>query len=154
MKMEQFGHGDNRYGQLGNGATNNSTTPVQVCDLTNVKKIAAGAYHNIALKEDGSVWAWGLNCDGQLGFGTKISQTKGPYDQGYLILFQPPITVCSSNCDYTSIQIAINSASMTDTVVVKMESIRRILILKEKILLSNQQMALKKQLFNPILQTA
>lgn len=38
--------------------------------LTNVKKVAAGYYHSLALKEDGTVWAWGRNDYGQLGDGT------------------------------------------------------------------------------------
>ena len=32
--------------------------------------IAAGLYHSLALKQDGTVWAWGDNDYGQLGDGT------------------------------------------------------------------------------------
>ena len=38
-----------------------SLTPVQVCKLSSVVAIAAASYHNLALKSDGTVWAWGLN---------------------------------------------------------------------------------------------
>ena len=38
-------------------------------------KIACGAYHTIALKSDGTVWAWGANQAGQLGDGTHIDNT-------------------------------------------------------------------------------
>ncbi|MGD9732942.1 MAG: DUF1566 domain-containing protein [Desulfamplus sp.] len=63
--------GWNQYGQLGNGTWNNSSlTPVQVTGLTNVSAIATGNYHTIALKTDGTVWAWGANEDGQLGNST------------------------------------------------------------------------------------
>ncbi len=64
--------GKNTYGQLGDGSTTNSTTPVQVkinasTFLTNITTIAAGYEHGLALKRDGTVWAWGNNTYGQLG---------------------------------------------------------------------------------------
>jgi hypothetical protein len=68
--------GDNTYGQLGNGTTGgSSSTPVQVKDgnggyLQDVTAIAAGGFHNLALKDDGTVVVWGLNSLGQLGNGT------------------------------------------------------------------------------------
>jgi len=61
--------GDNWNGQLGNGTTTNSFTPVQVSKLFGVTAIAAGDSHNLALLSDGTVWAWGANWDGQLGDG-------------------------------------------------------------------------------------
>ena len=36
--------------------------------------ISAGGSHSLALKGDGSVWAWGLNGDGQLGDGTIVTR--------------------------------------------------------------------------------
>lgn len=63
--------GYNLYGQLGNG---NTTTPqltaVPVLNLTNVVAIAAGDWFSMALRRDGTVWAWGLNDRGELGNGT------------------------------------------------------------------------------------
>lgn len=38
-------------------------------------KIAAGDSHVIAIKSDGTLWAWGKNTYGQLGDGTEISKT-------------------------------------------------------------------------------
>jgi alpha-tubulin suppressor-like RCC1 family protein len=32
--------------------------------------LVAGDAHTIAIKKDGTLWAWGLNQDGQLGNGT------------------------------------------------------------------------------------
>jgi alpha-tubulin suppressor-like RCC1 family protein len=61
--------GSNAYGQLGNGTSTDSSTPVQVKGLANVVAIAAGFYHNLAVKSDGTVWAWGNNALGQLGSG-------------------------------------------------------------------------------------
>jgi probable HAF family extracellular repeat protein len=62
--------GANSYGQLGNGSTTNSSTPVQVSGLSGVVAIAAGAYHSLALRSDGTVWAWGHDASGQLGTGS------------------------------------------------------------------------------------
>ena len=72
--------GDNLYGELGIGTMTASPviTPVQVIDpadssglLTNIEAIAAGLAHSLALKGDGTVWAWGLNENGALGDGTR-----------------------------------------------------------------------------------
>jgi Regulator of chromosome condensation (RCC1) repeat len=47
-----------------------------------VSAVAAGYDHNLALKADGTVWAWGENSSGQLGDGTTThryypAQVKG-----------------------------------------------------------------------------
>ncbi len=44
--------------------------------LTNVSQIATGASFNLALKADGSVWAWGLDASDQLGV-PSVGQTCG-----------------------------------------------------------------------------
>jgi hypothetical protein len=66
--------GDNSYGELGNGTTTGSNTPVQVSWLHGVTAIAAGSGHSLALTSNGTVygtvWSWGLNTSGQLGNGT------------------------------------------------------------------------------------
>ena len=41
-----------------------------------VEAIAAGAEHSLALKDDGTVWAWGYNFFGQLGNGTTTLSTS------------------------------------------------------------------------------
>ena len=62
--------GDNSQGQLGLGTTDGSSdTPVPVPGLTNVAALAAGRFHNVALRNDGTVWTWGGNDRGQLGLG-------------------------------------------------------------------------------------
>lgn len=65
--------GYNGQGQLGNGAMADShfPTPVQVSALSEIKAIAAGDRHCLALKDDGTVWTWGSNWYGQLGDGTR-----------------------------------------------------------------------------------
>jgi alpha-tubulin suppressor-like RCC1 family protein len=62
--------GDNSYGQLGDATLGiDSNVPVETYNLDNVKAISAGCNHNLALKENGTVWAWGDNEYGQLGNG-------------------------------------------------------------------------------------
>ncbi len=66
--------GDNLSGQLGNGNNNSSNSPVAVSGLTSgVTAIAGGGDHSLALKNDGSVVAWGDNQLGQLGNGNNIA---------------------------------------------------------------------------------
>jgi YD repeat-containing protein len=66
--------GSDDFGEIGNGTIgHNQTTPVQVVGLTNVVKIAAGGYFSLALRSDGTVWAWGENNTGQLGDGSTIN---------------------------------------------------------------------------------
>jgi uncharacterized repeat protein (TIGR01451 family) len=68
--------GRNDWGQLG-AVTNdplsnqNSQTLVQV-KISDAAALAAGATHSVALKMDGTVWAWGNNVNGQLGLGLPL----------------------------------------------------------------------------------
>ena len=87
--------GNNAFGQLGNGRSGldaHSPLPVRVLgpggdgELTGVVAVAAGWDHTVALREDGTVWAWGSACHGQLGDGVRDSnrwsawpvQVRGP----------------------------------------------------------------------------
>src|SRR5258706_1680344 len=37
-----------------------------------VASLSAGGHHNLLVRDDGSVWAWGRNDSGQLGDGTTV----------------------------------------------------------------------------------
>lgn len=71
--------GINESGQLGQGSVGNNVSvspPVPVAGLNNVIAIATGASHSLALRQGGTVWAWGSNQAGQLGDGSFNSYTQ------------------------------------------------------------------------------
>ena len=49
--------------------------PIQVSIDTNWQQVNGGSAHTIAIKTDGTLWAWGHNEYGQLGLGDTISRT-------------------------------------------------------------------------------
>ncbi len=63
--------GDNHYGQLGEGTTNEHFAAVAVSGLgSGVVAVATGWYHSCALTTGGGVKCWGANFTGQLGDGS------------------------------------------------------------------------------------
>lgn len=67
--------GYNGEGELGNGSTGNLFVPTQITLTSPTSSnndwvaIAAGSNHSLAIKVDGSLWAWGWNAYGQVGNG-------------------------------------------------------------------------------------
>ncbi|MCW3067770.1 MAG: repeat-containing protein [Solirubrobacterales bacterium] len=61
--------GGNDYGQLGNGSTVNSNSPVMVTGLRGVSAVSAALSHSLALLENGTVVSWGNDSVGELGVG-------------------------------------------------------------------------------------
>lgn len=61
-------------GFLGNGTTQPSVLPVRVLGLDSVTAISVGSWHSLALRSDGTVWAWGSNQSGTLGDGTETDR--------------------------------------------------------------------------------
>ncbi len=90
--------GENRLGQLGDGSFADRPVPVPVKGpgaegrLADVVAVSAGTHHTLALRRDGSLWAWGNNAFGQLGNGQwgldshspVPVQVLGPEGKGFL----------------------------------------------------------------------
>src|SRR5436305_10303958 len=63
-------------GQIGNGATTNCNSPVQVSNsqpggaINNPRQISCGYTYGVALLTNGTVWTWGTGFQGELGAGT------------------------------------------------------------------------------------
>ena len=69
--------GSNGSGELGDGTLIGRFEPTPVPGLANVAKVSAGSSYTpytLALKSDGTVWAWGDNSLSQLGDGTSASR--------------------------------------------------------------------------------
>ncbi len=85
--------GTNVYGELGNGApgpTAYSSVPVQIGTAMDWKTIAVGDMHSLAIKTNGTLWAWGINTYGQLGDGCS------------------PLSACASKATPTQVGTATN----------------------------------------------
>ena len=72
--------GRNDDGQLGDGSTTKSNTPVPVFNLTNAVAIAAGKYHTCAVLSTGGAMCWGSDSNGQLGDGGTNTDRHTPVD--------------------------------------------------------------------------
>lgn len=78
-----YGWGFNQGGQLGNGvATEQSIATPVLTDLTSVSEISTSTFSSFALRDDGSVWAWGTGSEGQLGVGNTTNVNPSPVEVG------------------------------------------------------------------------
>jgi alpha-tubulin suppressor-like RCC1 family protein len=72
-----YAWGSNLNGQLGDGTTISSRSPVSVVGgFSDWISASAGNSHSVAVRANGTVWAWGYNYSGQLGDGTTINRNS------------------------------------------------------------------------------
>jgi alpha-tubulin suppressor-like RCC1 family protein len=91
--------GSGTSGQLGNGATSSSSTPVAVGSLSTATQVAARAGHACALLARGDVLCWGEGGSGQLGNGSSSSSAV-------------PVAVIGTGADnYSIVDVSGNPAS-------------------------------------------
>ena len=91
--------GDNTDGQLGDGTTNNKSVPTQESTAaTDWSSVSAGGDYTEALKDDGTLWAWGYNGSGQLGDGTTTNRSV-------------PTQESTTATDWSSVSVGIGHAA-------------------------------------------
>jgi len=84
--------GINASGESGLGNRTNYSSPMQVGALTNWSAVAvglSGVDHTMAVKTDGTLWAWGRNDTGQLGLGNRTNYSS-PVQVGALTNWKTP----------------------------------------------------------------
>lgn len=76
-----YGWGNQVNGRLGDGETANRsrTQAAPVLGLDQIRQIAIGAAHGLALRQDGTVYAWGANGSGRLGNGEDGGEAGVPF---------------------------------------------------------------------------
>lgn len=80
--------GNNDLYQLGTNNTNNQTFPIETSVKgSSWKQVISGGFHNFALKTDNTLWAWGNNSFGQLGFGD-FTQRQYPTQVSYEVFWK------------------------------------------------------------------
>lgn len=89
--------GYNVNGQLGDGTVVNKSSPIQIG--TDSWTMIAGSvygYYTMAIRQDGTLWTWGKNDNGQLGDGTRVHRSS-------------PVQI-GSDTDWTYISAGTNTA--------------------------------------------
>jgi alpha-tubulin suppressor-like RCC1 family protein len=115
--------GDNALGQLGDNTTADASTPVQVlagtsgcsANLCGIISIAAGQSHSLFLKSGNTVWACGLNSNGQLGDGT-TTQHNTVVQMNTCTVSILPVELLSftADCDNQNVKLNWTTASETN----------------------------------------
>ena len=74
-----YAWGFNSSGQLGNGTTTTSATPILVSGIEGtIIDVVAGDSSSFALTSEGNLWVWGGNTSGELGLGSTATSVLVP----------------------------------------------------------------------------
>jgi alpha-tubulin suppressor-like RCC1 family protein len=69
--------GSSDYGKLGDNTTVSKSSPVSVVGgFTDWCQVSAGSESSLAVRQNGTAWAWGSNSNGQLGDNTTVSKSS------------------------------------------------------------------------------
>ena len=69
--------GEGAGGQLGDNTVVKKSSPIQTITRgSNWKYLSLGGYEAAAIKNDGTLWLWGLNASGQIGDNTTVSKSS------------------------------------------------------------------------------
>lgn len=98
--IKVYAFGQNNSGQVGCGSTANQPTPRRVSAVigsTKIVSIACGQTSSFAVSDNGEVYAWGYNGNGQLGIGNTVNQ----YNPTKIMLFGVFITKVACGTAHT-----------------------------------------------------
>jgi hypothetical protein len=99
---------------------------VRVGSATNWQTVAAGYRHTVAVKRDGTLWAWGDNLSGELGDGSSAFSNPSPGKIGVPAIVLPPqsqaalfganltLAVAASGSQPLTYQWQFNGTNLTD----------------------------------------
>lgn len=105
--IDQFGRawswGSGAFGALGINLAANRSTPVSVCGAVKTFcEIALGNAHAVILQNNGRLWSWGPNTQGQLGINTAVGSAL------------TPVSVCGAVKTFCKVDASTNTSQAID----------------------------------------
>ncbi|KAL5005406.1 hypothetical protein ScPMuIL_018862 [Solemya velum] len=107
---EIYAWGQNNCGQVGSGTTTNQPTPRKVIAVIGSRvavSIACGQTSSMALMENGELYGWGYNGNGQLGLGNNVNQPNPCKVQALQGIY-----VCQIACGYAHTLVLSDEGSL------------------------------------------